>query len=164
MLDKSIEFKRIVMRGERAGMNISPPVLPGGYAFRFYETGDAAHWARIETSVLEFDSEDDARRHFAEEFLPHEDELRRRCVFVLRPDGLPIATATAWFSEEHPARLHWVAVCPEEQGRGIGKAITLKVLEIFRELAPAEPIWLFTQTWSRVAVKMYEKLGFRVPH
>ena len=61
MLDKSIEFKNIIMKIEPNKIkNIANPILPDGFSFRFFETGDEAHWARIEASVLEFDSNDKA--------------------------------------------------------------------------------------------------------
>jgi len=166
MLDKSIEFKRIVMKMDSDEIKKTAlPVLPEGFSFKFFSAGDEAHWAQIETSVLEFESESDAENYFRENFLPHESELEKRCVFVVNSKNIPIATATAWFADNetgHRSRLHWVAVCPEYQGLGIGKAVTQKVLQIFREIEPDEPVWLHTQTWSPVAIKLYLRLGFHI--
>ena len=97
MLDKSIPYKEITMRlpAEKLIL-LDEPILPEGYAFRLYQPGDERHWARIETSVLEFSSEEEAMTYFQKEFLPFVEELKRRCVFVTDPHGLPVATATAW--------------------------------------------------------------------
>jgi len=166
MLDKSVEFKHIIMKIEAERIKVAGhPTLPEGYSFRFFTTDDEAHWARIETSVLEFEAEGIAREYFTKSFLPRKGELLKRCVFVLDPEGLPIATATAWFANSelgHQASLHWVAVCPEHQGLGIGRAVVQQALMIFHELDPSSPVWLHTQTWSHVAVKLYHGLGFNM--
>ena len=167
MLDKSIEFKSIIMRLDKpASQNFGEPVLPNGFSFRFFETSsDINHWGRIEASVLEFASEEDASGYFARSFFPHAGDLQKRCLFVLDPSGLPIATANAWFADSqlgHQASLTWVAVCLEYQGQGIGKAIVQKALSVFRDLEPGNAIWLHTQTWSHVAVRLYHALGFNV--
>lgn len=164
MLDKSIEYRNIIMKMDKDVLQaVSIPTLPRGFRFRFYENGDEFHWARIETAVLEFSSEKDAYEYFAENFLRKQEELEYRCVFVLNPEGLPIATATAWYADSdcgHQAVLHWVAVCPEYQGLGIGEAIVKKVLCVFKSVEPEEDVFLHTQTWSHIAVGLYHKLGF----
>jgi len=123
------------------------------------------HWSRIETSVLEFDSEYLAESYFEKSYLPHVQKLRERCLFILNTEGVPVATANAWYSDSelgHQAVLHWVAVCPEYQGKGLGKAIVKKALRVFQCLEPGNPIWLSTQTWSHVAICLYHSLGFNV--
>ena len=164
MLDKSIPYKNIIMKLESKLIpTIFDLVLPNGYTFRLYNNGDEIHWARIETSVLEFDSETDAYDYFLKTYITRIDELKSRCVFVLYQDGLPIATTTAWYDNSdlgHQANLHWVAVCPKYQGMGIGEAVIKKALQIYSELEPHEDILLHTQTWSHNAVNLYHKLGF----
>jgi GNAT superfamily N-acetyltransferase len=166
VLDKTISYKHIIMRMDAPTVQaISPPVLPEGYTFRFFQPGDEKHWARIEASVLEFDSESEALEYFKRDYLPYLDELERRCVFVCRSDGLPVATATAWFAESklgYQASLHWVSVCPEYQGKGLGKAVVKKALSVFLSTDPGKDIWLHTQTWSHVAVRLYYSLGFKM--
>jgi ribosomal protein S18 acetylase RimI-like enzyme len=164
MLDKSIAYKNIIMKIDSNDvLKITEPVLPEGFSFRLFVEGDEANWARIETSVLEFETEDDARSLFTREYLPFPDELKRRCVFVVNKDGLPVATTTAWFGDHKAgcqASVHWVSVCPGYQGLGLGKAIVKKALTIFQVTEPGEDIWLHTQTWSHVAVRLYRSLGF----
>ena len=166
MLDTSIEYKNIIMKIEYNEIkNITSPSLPDGFSFRFFEAGDEAHWARIEASVLEFNSVDDAQNYFEMSYLPHKEHLQMRCVFVLNKDRLPIATATSWFADSelgYQACLHWVAVCPEYQGLGIGKAITQQALVNFQKLEPNKPVWLHTQTWSHTAIRLYHHLGFNL--
>lgn len=164
MLDKCIPYKNIIMKLNSCLIPLlSDPLLPSGYTFRLFTEGDETHWARIETSVLEFDSANQAYEYFVKTYIPHIDDLKSRCIFVLNPIGLPIATATAWYDNSgpyHQASLHWVAVSPQYQGIGIGESIVKKALQIYSELEPNEDILLHTQTWSHNAVNLYHKLGF----
>jgi len=167
MLDKSIEYKNIIMRMESDKiLNIANPVLPCNFSFRhFKDAGDIKHWSRIETSVLEFADENEAENYFTSSYWPYFDDLTKRCLFITNQDDLPIATATAWFADSelgYQASLHWVAVCPEYQGMGLGKAIVTKALILFRELEPNNSVWLHTQTWSHTAVKLYHRVGFNI--
>jgi len=167
MLDKSIEFKNIIMKLENENVrNIDTPALPEGFSFRFFKNeDDIKHWARIETSVLEFENEPDAEDYFIKAYLPYLNDLKQRCLFIENQEGIPIATTMAWFSDSelgHQAALHWVSVDPRYQGLGLGKSIVLKALSLFQELEPNQSIWLHTQTWSHPAVCLYHKLGFNV--
>lgn len=160
MLDKSIPYKNIYMEISPEKISrISEPVLPDGFSFRFFTDGDEKHWARIESSVLEFDSAEKAENYFKEGYLPFPDLLKQRCVFVLNPEGLPVATAIAWIQNGSPW-LHWVAVSPDYQGKGLGKAVIQKTLKIFSEKESGKSVTLHTQTWSHKAVRIYGDLGF----
>ncbi|MBP2643504.1 MAG: Acetyltransferase family [Firmicutes bacterium] len=58
MLDKSIPYQNIIMKIPAKDIfSICVPELPDGFPFRLFEDSDEVHWARIETSVLEFESE-----------------------------------------------------------------------------------------------------------
>lgn len=164
MLDKSIPYKSICMRlPAQALQRLPSPTLPEGYSFEFYRPGRMADWARIETSVLEFPSEQKAQETFARDFLPYEPLLETRMCFVCNPNGLPIAGATAWSiprQEKQLNCLHWVAVQPGHQGLGLGRAIVLQALSRFRALGEEGDVFLHTQTWSHVAVRLYHSLGF----
>ena len=156
VLDKSIPYKSLIMRREPAPLPPEPS-LPAGFSLRRYRPGDEVHWARIETSVAEFDGEGAARAYFAERFLPRQNLLRERCCFVCAPDGLPVATATAW-EEAGERLLHWVSTAPAFQRRGLARAVVLHALHSYPP-AP-QPVWLGTQTWSHDAILLYDSLGF----
>lgn len=167
MLDKSIPYKNIIMHitpDKIAAIN--QPQLPDGYSFRFFQTGDDKHWADIETAVLEFDKTESALKYFNENYLPYIDELKKRCLFVVRhTDHQPVATATAWGHHsgfDHQPALHWVAVHPDAQGKGIGTAIIAKATALFAKYHPNQNVYLHTQTWSHQAVCIYSKLGWSV--
>ena len=162
--DHSLPRKSLVMllrAGELA--QLPPPSLPEGYAFRLYQPGDVAHWARLMTIVQEYDTQEEAAASFTEAFLYEEAALRERCVFVIAPDGTPVATVMAWMFEEggvRYGRVHWVCTDPAHQGQGIGRAIVLWALNRLKELEEGADIYLDTQTWSHKAIGLYLRLGF----
>ena len=135
MLDKSLVYKNIIMRLEKEKLErpIEAP-LPDGFSFKLFTPEDIGHWAGIETSVLEFNSEREACDYFKMAYMPHLQDLQNRCLFIVAPDGIPIATTTAWYADSelgYQANLHWVAVRPEYQGGGFGMAVVKKALQLF---------------------------------
>ena len=163
MLDKSVPYQDIYML--KLDGALSAPVLPEGYSFRTYDSGDEKHWAAIETSVDEFESIDRALTYFDREFAPNASEMKRRCTFVCDPAGLPVATATlhqAVAGDKRFGAVHWVAVTPGCQGFGLGKAVTQRAMQLLAQYECGRPAMLHTQTWSHIAVRMYHALGFRM--
>ena len=162
MLDKSLPYVGLYMRRE-AGSPLTAWPLPDGYSFAFFKDGDEAGWARIETSVLEFDTELAALKYFIERFLPYADELKHRCLFIENCDGEKIATATAWWGFTKGQRrpwLHWVAVDPRYQGLGLGKAIISRATGLLNEIDGDVDYYLHTQTWSHKAIVIYKANGY----
>jgi len=137
--------------------------LPAGFFYRMFQEGDDAIWAEIETSAGEFASDDLAIQHFRKEFGKFHQELYNRCVFVDTEDGESIGTATAWFGDLLPGktagRLHWIAIKEKYQGRGIGKPLVSRAIQLLS--AFHERAYLTTQTTSYKAVKLYLDFGFR---
>jgi len=164
MLDKSIPFARIIMKRDKC--NDVPLVeLPDGFSFCLYKPGDEKAWAAIEASVLEFDDEQAALEHFNGAFSKHTSELEKRCLFIENKNGDKVATAMAWWDDsggKRVARLHWIAVHPEYQGLGLGKAIISKTVALALELEGNGDIYLMTQTWSYKAIGIYKQFGFYI--
>lgn len=163
MLDKSVPYIPFTMIRKPDALPLPAYQLPEGYRFVFYQPGDEKDWAIIETQVAEFDTIDDALSYFQRSFTPFSNELSQRMLFVENPQGKKVATFTAWRSDDvGKPRLHWLAVIPEEQGKGLAKSLTIRVTELLHELHPDQELYLTTQTWSHPAVKMYQKLGYEI--
>ena len=165
MLDKSLPYKGFIMKMRREKLaTIKVPELLPGYKYRLYQDGDEVHWARLETSVLEFPTEEKALAYFNHDYRdPFRDELHRRCAFVTTEDDVPVATATAWFMESslgHKCWLQWISTDPKHQGKGLGRAVIAKALSLYPSVGPMTDIYLHTQTWSHKAVYLYHRLGF----
>ena len=162
MLDKSIPHKFILMKRPR-GTPLKPYAPPPGFAFHFYRPGDERDWADIESSVLEFASAEAALDYYGKEFAPHPEELKRRQLFLRDADGRAAATISAWWRTAGDRRIpliHWVAVKPEYQGRGLGKAAVSEGIRLLAELEGDADMYLQTQTWSWKAVNIYLDAGF----
>jgi len=164
MLDKTLEYVEIIMR-RRGNRKLRSIDLPEGFRIVMYKEGDEKDWADIESSVGEFDSSDKALEYFKGKYLPYQDELKRRCIFIKDRKGKKIATFTAWWEYVGNRRrpwVSWVAVKPEYQGLGIGKALVSEGTKLFTEIEGKEDIFLKTQTWSYKAINIYRKNGFRM--
>ena len=162
MLDKNVPYAGFFMRRE-PGAPLPDYPLPEGYRYTFFQDGDETNWARIETSVLEFDSEFAALLYFKEHYIKHIDELRRRCIFIENNSGIKVATAMAWWidvDEQRRAAVHWVSVDPNYQGQGLGKAIISRATKLLTQLNGEVPIYLHTQTWSHKAVEIYKNHSY----
>lgn len=164
MIDKSVPYFDVVMVRPAGSAAVTVPELPVGYGYKLFTPGDEEAWGRIETSVDEFDAQEKALAYFQKEFLSEREEAARRIVFITGPDGKAVANAAAWWKDDvnlgRVALLHWVAVMPQAQGLGLGRAVCTKALERFDHAGPAGDIWLKTQTWSHVAIALYLSLGF----
>ncbi len=164
MLDKSIEYHDILMKREK-GSTLAEFMLPEGYRFVLFQQGDEKEWAEIETSVGEFDRAVDALVYFQRDYMSHKGELERRCIFIENRDGKKIATLSIWWCYTGVRRdpwLHWVAVKPEYQGLGLGKALLYEGMRKLLEIEGDRDAYLHTQTWSYRAINIYRKVGFKI--
>lgn len=166
MLDKSLPYTPLMMT-KTDTENYPKFDLPEGYSFRFYQAGDEEKWAALECALGQFNDTDAALRCFRAEFILNQDlKPEDRMIFVLDPEGTPIATAALWdgtFLGERKQRLHWVAVSDACAGKGIAKAMLSRLLALYNELGYEGFLYLHTSTHSYQAIGIYKKFGF-VPY
>jgi len=159
------EWREVVM--ERGDLEKLPRFdAPTGFGLRSYSAGDEAAWTSIHRRA-------DAFNHFSpstfrSEFGHDEAALSARQKYLLGPGGEPIGTATAWFDAPDDSsqllgagRVHWVAIVPEFQGRGLSRPLLAEVLQTLRELGHARAV-LSTDTRRPAAIALYQAFGFRV--
>ena len=143
-------------------LNVPHSPLPEGFELRTFHDGDIDLWTDIEASVREFPDQVKARDHFEQEFGARLGEVKERCLFLEDASGNGVATAMAWHNPAYYGkdygRIHWVAVRPEFQGKGLGKVVLSAALE--RLGWGRERAYLTTQTTSWVAIHMYLNFGF----
>lgn len=162
MLDKSIPYYNLVMQ-RKPGQAIPQFVLPEGYSFVPFTDGAEIDWAEIETSVGEFDSTSEALEYFNEKYLSYPGEVKRRTIFIQTSDFKKVATVTCWWNytgEQRDPALEWIAVMPEYQGLGLGKAVTFEGLKRMLLIEGDRDVFLHTQTWSYRAIGIYLQAGF----
>lgn len=146
--------------------------LPGGYRIRLYRRGDETHWAAIESAAGEFQTPEAALTHFRSEFGARLDDMEQRCCLLETEGGRVIGTATAWYDDGQPpwadirppgwhgdGRLHWVAIHPDFQGRGLGKPLVTAAMHRLAQFHARA--FLTTQTTSWIAIRIYLDFGFQ---
>ena len=139
--------------------------MPAGYTVRTYDDGDADAFVRIKNAAFAGKSEGGGvwtRTDFEHEYFGSR-HFRPDRIFFAVCDGDPVGTTTAW-TAEHERRevglIHWVAVAPEHQQKGLGWALNVLVLHKLRDLGYTEAI-LNTNERLESAVRLYHRLGFR---
>jgi len=134
---------------------------PPSFSLRWFRDGDVAHWLRIHRVADVLDSFPDSC--FAEQFAEFAAELSQRQCYLCHEDGEPIGTATAWLAAQtevrNLGRIHWVAIEPKYQGRGLAKPLFAAVCRRLVELGHTSA-YLTTSTLRIPAVNLYFKFGF----
>lgn len=161
MCDQEIPYCALVMlRGEPFSVTAE---LPPGYSFKFYQAGMEEDWCRIHLAISAFADRAGALRLFEREFASKPQLLRRRMLFVCAENGQAVATASLW-QGSHLGRLmervHWVAGLPEVQGKGLGKAMIARLMQLYEDEGLTDGIYLTTQTSSYKAINIYRQFGF----
>lgn len=135
-------------------------VLPAGFLLRDFRDGDEQAWVDIHIPADPHHRHDIA--NYRREFGADQETIRRRQIFLCDPAGRAIGTTTAWFDAARgPAwgRIHWVAIMPPWQGRGLSKPMLTAACRRLRELGHSQAV-LTTQTVRPRAVGLYLRFDF----
>jgi len=140
--------------------NIPFHPFPEGFGVRAFRMGDQGIWTDIQRDAEPFFAiEDDL---FEREFGYDLPAACRRCFFIVDHRGCAVGTISAWYSRDFKGqdygRIHWVAVRPAYQRRGLARAgmsYTMLKLAQWHERA-----WLSTSTSRIGAIKLYLDFGF----
>ena len=135
--------------------------VPSGFSVRWFQDGDEGIWRRIQSAAeLYFEIALDL---FAKEFGSDISMLSERMFFLFDSRQRPIGTATAWFDSNYDGlphgRVHWVAIIPGMQGKGLSKPLMTIVCNRLRELGH-ERAYLGTATVRFQAIRLYSTFGF----
>jgi len=135
--------------------------LPPGYSMRRYRPGDKRTWLEIHDRA-EFLIKVTGKT-FDENFGYDLAAMPKRCYFLVSPDGQDIGTITAWYIKNYHGRawgrIHWVAIVPEYQGKGLSKPIMTIAMNRLRSLGHRRAM-LTTATPRIAALKTYLEFGF----
>lgn len=164
MIDKTIEYRNVIMRCDRIEKSAYVG-LHNNYCVEKYSDGMENVWTHIQKSVGEFadDTDEEVQSYFVNRY--DNEKLRNRCIFLKNlHTGKYIGTCIAWeekCDEKTVPVLHWLAVSDEYTGNGIARMIITQIMKIF-EVQGNYPIYLHTQPWSYKAIKLYNDFGFNV--
>ena len=134
--------------------------VPPGYALRPFQSRDVPIWAAIQTAADHYNviTDDLFQATFGSDPSLHHDRILIAC----DAHGTPVGTAAAWIGEgprRGAGRLHWVAVLPTHQGRGLGRALVQQVLTRLAELGHSAA-YLTTGAARLAAIHVYDACGF----
>lgn len=163
MLDFTLPYYGVLMVQEHPE-EAPAAALPEGFSFRRWEPGLETEWAALMDRTEMMADYEAGLSYFRGEFLSRPEELPERMLFVCSPEGEMAGTASLWMGGKlgpGRCRLHWVAVDPRFEGRGIAKAMIAELLSRRERLGGPEPLYLATQTWSWRAISLYTRFGFR---
>jgi len=135
--------------------------VPAGHAIRPYRPGDERAWFRIQSAADRYNriTPESLRQEFGDD----RSVLGRRLLFLYEPGGTAIGTAAAWFGDDRHAqdmgRVHWVAIDPAHQGRGLSKPLLSTVCTTLAEMGHDEA-YLVTSSGRIAAIRLYLLFGF----
>jgi ribosomal protein S18 acetylase RimI-like enzyme len=137
---------------------------PDGYRMRPYAPGDVETWVRIQQAAEPYivPTADD----FARSMPGDTAALAARVRFLVDPFGADIGTITAWHGALEDGRaigqIHWVAIVPEAQGRGLAKPMLGAACALLRQHDHTSA-FLESNTRRLPALNLYLRAGF-VPY
>ena len=154
--------QNLSIRMIRGDLNDLPQfALPAGCGIRWYRPGDEADWLAIHRLADQHIVFTD--RTFQIEFGQDVEELQRRQCYLCDAAGRAIGTTTAWYDNDYNGkvygRVHWVAIVPPMQGRGLAKPMMTAVCNRLVELGHRRA-YLTTSTLRIPAICLYLNFGF----
>ena len=140
--------------------NIPQFPVPKGFAIRNYRPGEGRIWTRIQRAAEPYINIDDGlfMREFKRDLLAMED----RSFFLTTDAGEEIGTITAWWQPEMDGKnwgqIHWVAIHPDYQGRGLSKPMMSVAMARLQQ--SHKRCFLGTSIRRIPAIKIYLDFGF----
>lgn len=132
-----------------------------GFRMRWYRPGDEATWVQVQSASDRYNKI--TRELFVRAFGTDETVLAERVGFLVDPVGNDIGTATAWVDAEWQhrtaGRVHWVAIVPAWQGKGLAKPMLSAVCQRLLQQGQTEA-YLDTSTARVPAINLYRSFGF----
>ena len=140
--------------------NIPQFPIPKGFAIRNYRPNEGHIWTRIQKAAEPYINIDDGlfAREFKRDFLAMED----RSFYLTTDAGEETGTITAWWQPDMNGKtwgqIHWVAIHPDYQGRGLSKPMMSVAMNRLKQ--SHECCFLDTSTGRIPAIKAYLNFGF----
>jgi len=139
--------------------DLPAPVFPAGFGIRPMRRDEGHLWLAVERDAEQYLPIGDDT--FAREFGHDLDAVPQRCFLLTGPGEAVVGTISAWYHTyrgEEYGLIHWVAVRPAFQGRGLGRAgLRCALHELARWHTRA---LLGTQTRRLPAIRLYLDHGF----
>ena len=164
LADHGFDLDRELSQMRRPLPLAEPAAFPAHVEVRGFESGDVEQWLLVNN--LAFDGHPENGNWTAEVF------AQRRATDWFDAEGF----RTAWdggrmaafnWTKVHPdgvGEIYVIAVHPEYQGLGLGKAIALDGLQYLYEQRGCRTASLYVDSSNTGAIALYERLGFALDH
>jgi GNAT superfamily N-acetyltransferase len=157
VIERNVELTMV-----RAALDALPRhPLPEGFTLRWYQSGDDREWTAVQRAADRYNELPASL--FGQVFGTNEELLTQRVAFLVDSRGQVVGTAAAWWSTdgsgERIGRVHWVAVHPAMQGRGLAKSLMAAVCLRLVELGERRAYLTISSTRLR-AICLYLQFGF----
>ncbi len=145
--------------------NIPHYPLPLGFSLRSYnpQNGDDETWALVETAAGEFSNIASALEKFDTWTSELPGQIGKRCFFLVDDaTNKDVGTITVWEGfgvYKNYGRIHWVAIIPEYQGRGLAKPLISAALSEMKNTYSRA--YLKTDDSKPQAIGVYSDFGFK---
>lgn len=140
--------------------NIPEYSLPSGYSIRWYQPGYEKHWQAVQSLADVYIKV--TPDLFEKQFGTDTQLLSERQCFLCDREENIIGTASAWLDNldgKSLGRVHWIAIIPQQQGKGLAKPLLTIICKRLKELGHSKT-YLTTQTVRIPAINLYVKFGF----
>lgn len=141
--------------------DLTPANFPEGFRLRALRAGEEGLWEDIHRDAEPFFKIPPGL--FMQEFGEDLPATRYRCLLVVGPRECAVGTISAWYTRNHygkdTGRIHWLAIRPAFQGRGLAKAALFEALRIMAQWH--QQAWLATSTRRFAAIRLYLHAGFQ---
>lgn len=135
--------------------------LPPAFSLVWHRPGFEAHWLSIQRAADLHNAI--TKELFAVTFGLNAELHEARIAYVLDDLHAVVGTAAGWFGEEPYdrtwGRVHWLAVRPRFQGRGLGAFLLSAVCRRMLGLSHTRA-YLTTSAIRMGAIRLYERAGF----
>jgi N-acetylglutamate synthase-like GNAT family acetyltransferase len=134
--------------------------LPAGYSIRWYQPGYKEYWQAVQSLADVYNRV--TPELFERQFGTDAKLLSERQCFLCVDEKNIIGTATAWLDNlggKSLGRIHWLAIVPQQQGKGLAKPLLTTICKRLKELGHSKT-YLTTQTVRIHAINLYTKFGF----
>jgi beta-glucuronidase len=134
--------------------------FPIGFSIRTMRPDEGPLWTDVQRDAERmFSISDDL---FDREFGHDPQGIARRCFLIVNEHGAAVGTLSAWYSRDEEGKesgqIHWVAVRPAYQGKGLARAGLAYAMNKLAEWHGSA--WLGTSTSRLPALKLYLDFGF----
>ncbi len=149
------QYTQIIMR--RPNLSLPEMAAPAGYHVRLHRDEEDEQLAAVLTAA--FPDYTWTAEHVRQRLTRAEDV---EAVYVVANDEGPVATASARYA---PAQwgasgyVHWVGAHPAHRGKGLGRLVTLRVLQHFVDTGRPDTV-LETDDPRLPAIRIYLALDF----